>query len=126
MKTARPVLAMYRATPEDEALLDRLQHHAFDYFLEHHNPVNGLVADTSRPHSPSSIATVGFALSAYAVGVERGWIIRADAVQRCLAALRFFGTAIKVARPKRRGAMVFITTFCTWTAAPAPGLARYR
>jgi hypothetical protein len=54
------------------------------------NRANGLVADTSRPGSPSSIAAVGFALSAYPVGVERGWIERADAVERILAALRFF------------------------------------
>ena len=74
----------------DDATLDALQHAAFDYFLQRTNPRNGLVADTTREGSPSSIAVVGFALSAYPVGVERGWIARADAVQRCLAALRFF------------------------------------
>jgi hypothetical protein len=74
----------------DDALLDRLQHAAFDYFLQSVNPQNGLVADTTRAGAPSSIAVVGFALSAYPVGVERGWMARADAVQRTLAALRFF------------------------------------
>jgi hypothetical protein len=76
--------------PGDEAMLDRLQRAAFDYFVVNTNRANGLVADTSRPGSPSSIAAVGFALSAYPVGVERGWIERADAVERILAALRFF------------------------------------
>jgi hypothetical protein len=76
--------------PGDEAMLDSLQHAAFDYFLARTNRSNGLVADTSRPNSPSSIAAVGFALSAFPVGVERGWIARADAVERVLAALRFF------------------------------------
>ena len=76
--------------PGDEAMLDGLQHAAFDYFLARTNLSNGLVADTSRPNSPSSIAAVGFALSAYPVGVERGWIVRADAVERVLSALRFF------------------------------------
>jgi len=71
-------------------MLDRLQRAAFDYFVVNTNRANGLVADTSRPGSPSSIAAVGFALSAYPVGVERGWIERADAVERVLAALRFF------------------------------------
>jgi hypothetical protein len=75
---------------EDETLLDRLQHAAFDYFLHTVNPDNGLVADTSRDDSPVSIAVVGFALSAYTVAVERGWMKRAAAIQRCLAALRFF------------------------------------
>lgn len=54
------------------------------------NPANGLVADTSREDSPVSIAVVGFALAAYPVAVERGWMTRADAVARSLAALRFF------------------------------------
>ena len=74
----------------DDALLNQLQRAAFGYFLQAANPANGLVADTSRENSPVSIAVVGFALSAYPVAVERGWMARADAVQRSLAALRFF------------------------------------
>ena len=70
------------AHADDDALLDRLQRKAFDYFVRNTNPQNGLVADTTRPGAPSSIAVVGFALSAYPVGVERGWIDRADAVAR--------------------------------------------
>jgi hypothetical protein len=70
--------------------LDQLQRAAFGYFLQAVNPANGLVADTSRESSPSSIAVVGFALSTYPVAVERGWMTRADAVERSLATLRFF------------------------------------
>ena len=77
-------------TAEDEHMLDTLQRGAFDYFLKQSHPSNGLVADTSRPNSPVSIAVVGFALSVYPVAVERGWITRDDAVQRSLAAMRFF------------------------------------
>ena len=58
----------------DDALLERFQRAAFGYFLETFNPANGLTADTTRPGAPASIAVVGFALSAYPVGVERGWI----------------------------------------------------
>lgn len=71
-------------------MLDRLQRDAFNYFLKTYNPRNGLVADTTREGAPCSIAVVGFALSAYPVGVERGWVDRADAVHRALTALRFF------------------------------------
>ena len=78
------------APASDDVLLDRLQHAAFNYFLHAYNPRNGLVADTTRADSPASIAVVGFALSAYPVGVERGWIERGDAVQRTLVTLRFF------------------------------------
>ena len=77
-------------TPTDEALLDDLQHAAFDYFLQAVNPANGLVADTSRANSPCSIAVVGFALSVYPIAVERGWMARDDAVACSLATLRFF------------------------------------
>jgi hypothetical protein len=74
----------------DDQLLERLQSAAFGYFLEHADPVTGLVADTSRRDSPASIAVVGFALSCYPIGVERGWIARAEAASRTLKALRFF------------------------------------
>jgi len=76
--------------PADAQMLDDLQRTAFDYFVKQTNAHNGLVADTSRPGSPASIAVVGFALSTYPVAVERGWIERDDAVQRCLATLHFF------------------------------------
>ena len=88
---------------EDEALLDRLQHAAFDYFLRTVNPHNGLVADTSRENSPVSIAVVGFALSAYTVAVERGWMERADAVRRSLAALRFLRDSDQSGSPTATG-----------------------
>ena len=74
----------------DDTLLDRLQRAAFDYFPRTVNPLNGLVPDTTRKGAPSSIAVVGLALSAYPVGVERGWMERAEAVHRTLAALQFF------------------------------------
>jgi hypothetical protein len=76
--------------PSDEAMLDALQRASFGYFIDNVDPRTGLVADTTRAGSPSSIAVIGFALSAYPVGVARGWIERGDAVQRTLAALRFF------------------------------------
>jgi hypothetical protein len=85
-----PASAAEPLSPADEALLDGLQHAAFDYFVQHGQSGNGLVADTSRPGSHASIAVVGFALSAYPVGVERGWMTRAEALRRSLAALRFF------------------------------------
>jgi hypothetical protein len=78
------------AALSDDALVVRLQHGAFSYLLEYSNQENGLVADTSRAGSPCSIAVVGFALSCYPIGVENGWLSRADAIGRTLAALRFF------------------------------------
>lgn len=74
----------------DDKRIDTLQRHAFDYFLHEINPTNGLVADTSQLGAPASIASVGFALGAYVVGIERGWMSRSDAIQRTLCVLRFF------------------------------------
>ena len=73
--------------------LDGLQRETFDYFVHEANPLNGLIADKTQPGSPASIAAVGFALSSYPVGVERGFMPRADAIARSLATLRFFHTS---------------------------------
>lgn len=97
--------------PSDEALLDRFQRAAFGYFLEQINPENGLVADTSRLGAPASIAVVGFALSCYPVGVERGWMARADAAARVLVTLGFFQDAPQSERPDAVGYKGFFYHF---------------
>lgn len=70
--------------------LETLQRVTFDYFLKETNPQNGLVPDSTRQGSPCSITPTGFALAAYPVGVERGFITRRDAIKRTLTTLRFF------------------------------------
>jgi len=87
----------------DEALLDRLQRAAFDYFPQATNPLNGLVGDNSRAGAPVSIAVMGFAFSAYPVAVERGWISRDEAVRNILAALRFFRDSDQSGSPTASG-----------------------
>src|SRR6187431_1587097 len=74
-------------------LVEDLERRTFDYFWELGNPDNGLVPDRWPTPSASSIAAVGFGLTAYGVGVERGWIARDQAVERTLATLRFFARA---------------------------------
>ncbi|MEO7363617.1 MAG: glucoamylase family protein [Gemmatimonadaceae bacterium] len=90
-------------TLDDDALLDRWQRAAFGYFVREFNPVNGLVADTTRDSSPCSIAVVGFALSAYVVAVERGWMTRADALARSLTTVRFFRDSDQSGAPLATG-----------------------
>lgn len=70
--------------------LEELERDTFRYFAEEVNLDNGLVHDSTRQGSASSIAAVGFALTAYPIGVERGYISRAEAIKRCLTTLRFF------------------------------------
>ncbi len=81
--------SMSRAGLSDEALA-QLQHDTFGYFLKETNPDNGLVPDSTRQGAPSSITAVGLGLSAYTVSVERGYLKRAEAVERVLTTLRFF------------------------------------
>jgi hypothetical protein len=86
-----------------DELLTRIQGDAFAYFLEQVNPANGLVKDCTRPGFPGSIAATGFGLGALPVGVERGFLPRAEAVARALATLRFFWTSPQGAEPDATG-----------------------
>jgi hypothetical protein len=76
--------------PDHDTLLDALERAAFGYFDPPSDCIGDMAADNSRPGVPVSIAVVGFALSAYPIAVERGWMTRAEALARSLAALRFF------------------------------------
>jgi len=80
-------------------MLDDVQHRTFLWFWETTNPANRLVPDRWPTQSFSSIAAVGFGLTAYPVGVERGWITREQARQRVLTTLEFFTRAPKGPEP---------------------------
>lgn len=91
------------ASGDDAEMLYRLQGEAFQYFLGERHPANGLIADKTQPGSPASLAAVGFALSAYPVGVERGLCTRKQAVDWTLTTLRFFHTAPQGRDPDATG-----------------------
>lgn len=80
----------------DDAFLDLLERRAFAYFWYETNPTNGLTRDrgasfdTSEDNDIASVAAVGFALSAYPIGVERGWVSRSAARERTVITLRTF------------------------------------
>ena len=81
------------ASESDDVLLDDIQRRTFDFFWETTPAENGLTPDRWPSRSPSSIAAVGFALTGYCVGVERGWVPREAAARRVLNTLRFFRDA---------------------------------
>jgi len=87
----------------DEQMIDALQRAAFEYFPRVTHPATGLVADTSRPGSPASVAVVGFALSAYPVGVTRGWMGREAAAEHCLRVMRFLSRSDQSGRDDSSG-----------------------
>lgn len=90
-----------------QAMLDDVEKRTFEFFRDSANPGNGQVPD-HWPQMPgsdyfSSIASVGFGLTAYGIGVERGWMRRDDAVKRTLATLRFFHDAPQGDAPDASG-----------------------
>lgn len=93
LKQVLPGTGTYQLTAADNAFLDSLQRDTFRYFWETANPQNGLVPDRAPTPSFSSIAAVGFGLTTYLIGVERGYVTRAQAAERTLATLRFFANA---------------------------------
>ncbi len=73
-----------------DQFLDSLQYRTFQFFWKTTPENNGLTPDRYPTPSFSSIAAVGFALTAYPIGVERGYVTREEARKRVLATLRFF------------------------------------
>jgi hypothetical protein len=98
--SAMPRLARPKRLVLDPLIAD-IQKRTFRFFWNTTNPRNGLARDRAPSPSPSSIAAVGFALTAYPVGVNRGYITRREARDRVLATLRFLHQAPQ--GPQRRG-----------------------
>jgi hypothetical protein len=75
-------------------LLDDLEHRAVSFFWEQSNPLNGFCkdratnSDQTDSHDVASCASVGFALAAYAIGSERNWLKREDALTRTKVTLK--------------------------------------
>lgn len=76
-----------------DAFLDDVQRRTFRYFWETTNPQNGLAHDRYPTRAFASMAAVGFALTAYPIGVHRGFVERPAAAARVLATLRFLAAA---------------------------------
>ena len=90
-------------TALEDSTLQQLQRDSFGYFVNEVNRSNGLVLDKTADDWPASIAAVGMALTVYPVGVERGFIARAEGLQLTLAALRFFAGSVQGEQPDATG-----------------------
>ncbi len=78
-----------RASLADAAFLDTLERRTFDFFWETTDARTGLTPDRWPTRTFSSVAAIGFALTAYPVGAERGYITRGQSAERTLATLHF-------------------------------------
>lgn len=87
----------YELSEDDEFMLDSIQHKTFLFFMDEHHPEWGIVKDRSAEWAPASIASTGFGLPAYAIGVERKWITRNEAARVTLDILGFFFNSVQSA-----------------------------
>jgi len=81
-------------TPEDDQLLEEIEHDCFLFFWEQGNPQTGLIKDrcNARANDTSvaaSIASTGFGLTAICIGEKRGYVNYADARLRVIKSLSF-------------------------------------
>lgn len=86
-----------------DGFLDTLQHRTFLWFWDLGDTVRGLTHDRWPTRSFASSAAMGFALTAYPIGVEHGWVTRDAARGRVLTTLRFLWEAPQDSTPRATG-----------------------
>jgi hypothetical protein len=88
-RTAAPATGT-SADSKSALLVDDLQERTFHWFWNNARDDNGLIPDRTPYTEPfSSIASIGFGLTAYGIGAERGWVSRDQAARRTLKVLRY-------------------------------------
>nr|WP_298724589.1 glucoamylase family protein [uncultured Steroidobacter sp.] len=74
---------------DGDPVINNLQRRTFRFFWDTTNKQNGLAPDRFPSPSFASTAAVGFALTAYVIGADRGYVSRSQARLRTLRTLRF-------------------------------------
>ena len=95
-------VALARRPQAEADLLADLELRSFYFFWETTDPRTGLAPDRWPTHSFASVAAVGFALTAYPLGVQRGYVSRSAAAERVQTTLRFFMQAPQGPEPAGR------------------------
>jgi hypothetical protein len=93
----------YVPSARDAALADTVAERTFRWFWETTDSVTGLVHDRYPTLDFSSVASIGFGLTAYGVGVERGWITREQAARRTLTTFKYLWALPQGPEPTDRG-----------------------
>lgn len=84
----------YTLSASETALLEEVQWRSFRFFDEQTDAVSGLTRDRAlanggRIKGPASIAATGFALTAWCIADQRGWLPPGEAKRRVLTTLKF-------------------------------------
>jgi hypothetical protein len=115
---AAPVVPVNRLDP----LFEDIEKRTFNFFWDTAEPGTGLVPDRWPKPPFSSIAAIGFALNAYAIGAERGYVTRAEARARVLTTLRFLEKAPQGSDPSETaGYQGFFYHFVNFTTGKRYG-----
>lgn len=93
----------YPLTSAEVSMLDSIQRKTFLYFLNEHHQEWGIVKDRTATWAPASIASTGFGIPSFAIGVERKWISREKAAGITLNILKFFANSVQSAEKKVTG-----------------------
>lgn len=95
----------YTLTTDDKVFLEDLSKKSFQFFLEQSDPNTGLTLDRARTNGTTngeniaSSAATGFALTAFCIASERGWMNKTSARKRVFNTLNFFANKA----PQERG-----------------------
>ncbi|HKI04404.1 MAG TPA: glucoamylase family protein [Thermoanaerobaculia bacterium] len=85
----QPAAPLTTEVNRNDPLLADLEERTFRWFWDLADPNTGLIPDRAPTPSFSSVAAVGFGLTAYVVGAERGWVGREQARGRVRKLLQF-------------------------------------
>ncbi|WP_026950262.1 glucoamylase family protein [Algoriphagus mannitolivorans] len=77
----------------EEALLTKVQEHTFRYFWDFGHPISGMARERNTSLNTVTTGGSGFGLMAMIVGVERGFISRAQALERWSKIISFLKNA---------------------------------
>ena len=81
------------ANAEEAAFAEDLSRRTFQYFWDTTTVDTCLAADRWPSNPFSSVAATGFAITAFAVGAERGYVTRDEAAERTLKCVEFYWNA---------------------------------
>src|SRR5690242_17634921 len=89
-------LLSVQSPPSGQALLDELSKKAVRFFWEQSDPTTGLTRDRAsnriggEEHNPNiaSIASTGYALASYPIGIKRGWLKKEETLNRARLTLK--------------------------------------
>ena len=84
---------VYDPERDGDPVINNLERRTFRFFWDTTNKQNGMAPDRWPSPSFASTAGIGFALTAYVIGAERGFVSRSQARLRTLRTLRFLANA---------------------------------